>query len=334
MLLRNGYAEATGQASTPLSPSVQLECTEVAPLPPPIAGTALEAFLRQLLPFYAQTLLSIYPRVVTSRSVVDAFLSLFDFLPSSDLLLLRLLALQADRAAALLTELIRDRGAMPRWRQVLDMLPDEDGGEQDEEGHTDGRRPDEDQREQTPPALPAATESSAPEWMHRVPPNVRLPRAFPRESFAPARSLLLLFLQLVQQLDGSLFPRGLALLEVLLTDTLDPRRPEAAVATALRSSVLSLIHQTLVRSFDLVHRARAVEWFVALSRRLSIPLAPKEQPQPLPKKDTEADNAKGKQGGGIEPSRSRRLSQADQERLRQLAALRQHNSPASASARR
>jgi hypothetical protein len=357
-VLRHGYEEATGSIKAEAArdrEAQEMTQLQVAPLPAPVAGAALEAFVRQLVPFYAQTLLSLYPRIVSARSVIDAFMSLFAMLPTTDVLLLHLLSLLADRAAVLLQQLMRDSKSLPRWRQMVDLLADADvDAEGDEEVHANRvanndngaqqkqqpqpqqeqqrRGTEDDQREQTAPAAattqstprkPSADTSSAPAWMHRVPPNVRLPRSFPRESFAATRSLLLLYLQLMQHLDGVLYPRALSLLEALLVDTLDPRGGDGqSVATPLRGAVASLIHQTLVRSFDLNHRERTVAWFIELVRRLSIPIGIKEQqmPQPPPAQQ------QSKTGNGDSKQTKRQLSKEDQERLRQLAELRRTSS--------
>jgi hypothetical protein len=208
-------------------------------------------------------------------------LTLFSTLPSTDLALLATLRQIRDRAANMLTKLMDQKQALNKWRQVTDLLEQTDENDEDNED-------DSDEREETsnddgaPPALSTVAvdkdASSAPSWMHRVPPNVRLPSHFPRESFSRVRSLLLLYLHLMQQLDAPLFGSALGLLTELLERTLDPS--VHPVATPLRASVAQLIHATLVRSFDLYKRDQAVGWYIDIVRRLHIPIGIKQPRQP------------------------------------------------------
>lgn len=246
---RSGYLRAT-QTDAAANDVLPLpSSSSIAPLPPAPSGAALEAFLRSLLPFWLQTVLSLYPKILPNRAVVDVFVSVCSALPATDMALLASLEMVRTRAAQMITALLRNEKIMKSWRAVMDGI---DSGVEDAEA------------------------TGVP--VHAPPEGVAVPADFPRESFAKVRSLLLLYCHLMQSLDGSLFPLALAGLDDLLVRTLSPALHP--LCTPLRASVASLIHASLVHSFDLTKREQAVCWYLSAVERLNIPIGIK-QPEAL-----------------------------------------------------
>ena len=305
-VLHNAYLQATrgGAAASTAEENELCESSAIKPLPPTLCGAALEAYVRSLLPFYVHVVVGLYPRVVSSRSLADSLLTLFATLPSTDLALLAALRLLRDRAAAMLNHLMQQKTTLVKWRRVTDLLEEPNEQEDDEREEIEAREEASgDEGDQETPTLSAAAGkdgSTAPSWMHRVPPNVRLPRHFPRESFSRVRALLLLYLHLMQQLDAPLFGSALGLLTDLLERTLDPA--VHPVATPLRASVAQLIHATLVRGFDLYKRDQAVRWYIDIVRRLHIPIGIKQPRQPTIGETTRQRQQRSKQTPAASPT--------------------------------
>ena len=216
-------------------------------------GACLERFLRQLLPFLLSHTLASFPHYAGFQQVMEVHLCMFACVPSNDVLLLHSLQLLLSKASGSLVSLMQNEARLKRWKQVTDLAGkamETEPTEEDDYGRVSEEEEEEDFQ------------------VFGIPKNVRLPQKFP--SLTSVRKLLLLHLQLMQSLDASLYAGALSQLEYLFTQTLDPR--VYPVATPLRASLSAMVHESLVRGFDLSKRDATAEWFVRLVEKLNIPV--------------------------------------------------------------
>jgi hypothetical protein len=230
------------------------------PLAP--SGADLERFLRQLLPFLTSHVLASFPHYAGFQQVLEVYLCVFACVPGNDVLLLHSLQTLLTKSSSILVGLMENEARLKRWKQVTELA----GRTRQDEGEDEDKEEDD------------AVEDDF--QVYDLPQNVRLPQKFP--SLTSVRKLLLLHLQLMQSLDGTLYPRALAQLDHLFTHTLSPSLHP--VATPLRSSLAAMLHESLVRGFDLSKRDATAEWFIRMEERLNIPVgiqAPATPPQSL-----------------------------------------------------
>jgi hypothetical protein len=228
-----------------------------------ISPAKAHLLMRQLLPYYAETAVENYPKLLSFSSLTDIMASLFSILDKQDLLLLYFERLLLDKSLALLS-----RAKVGKPKPITLKLTTQHSIRSDTKELASNILLPPTARTNAPPAAIQSLATAATLTIssdHRksnYPANKTTTLVLRAEEDAPAvilppglRQLILLQLQVIQNIDVNLFKQCLEMMKELFYSN------PIACQAEVRSTLALIINQCLMRSFDLYKRDIAIAWY-------------------------------------------------------------------------